>query len=83
MSKFLVGLLIILINGFSLACTICSFIRNSTAVEDHNRTIYGWVFCIIKVPFCFLNYLTAYLIQNSLKQFLIHYIEARQQTKLR
>lgn len=32
--------LIILINGFFPACTICLLLRNSNAVEDHNRTIY-------------------------------------------
>lgn len=40
MSTFLVELLIILINGFFPACTRCSLRRNSSAVEDHNRTIY-------------------------------------------
>lgn len=55
MSTLLVGLLIILINGFFPACTICLLLRNSNAVEDHNRTIY--VFLIIKVLFCFHNYL--------------------------
>lgn len=93
-SKFLVGLLIVLISDFFPANTIRSFVRNSTALEDHNRrNNVGWDFwcgyvgcslfsCIIKVPFCFCNYLPAYLIGNSPKQFLILYLQARQQTKL-